>query len=370
MGRLSIELGRSLEDLVEIWLSRRGYAYERNVRVETPLGRFETDFLVYDDKGKFIVEVKNLKDPVDRDAVLKAYNASLAMIAYKAVLISSSGFTDAARSLAKLLERVELVELKDIVAELEAEALNTGLQFLEPQLTLTQVKEWLTRNVIRKKFLILVAEKIVDIEPIYYPVYLMKVRIALDQTKTRFKETFAMASAVSGLPLAVDKAKKTVYESLKELIDMSPELVEVYRVYAGKSVSRSELVQLYGTSLWNKLMRSLSARGLVRQVSSRPLVVEILNVLPKVEDLEEIVKITNEAKRINRPPSNFSVKEQLVSIGSVRSFLNQTLGADIVTYALLYIPLFRAKLEDENKNYRIICITGWLRDPMLYLGCS
>ncbi|MEM1927184.1 MAG: restriction endonuclease [Acidilobaceae archaeon] len=370
MGRVSVDLGKSLEDLVELWLSRRGYAYERNVLLESPLGKFEADFLIHDDRGRVLVEVKNVKEPVDRDVVLKVYNASLAIAAYKAIIISSSGFTETARNLARLLERVELLELRDLLAELDAGVLDVSAQFLDSQITLYQAREWIAKHVVQKKFLVIAAEHVAEVEPIYYPVYLMKVRLALDQAKTRFRETLMAASAVSGLPLALDRSRKALYDALRELVDMPPDLLEVYRIYAGRAVARSELVQLYGPTLWNKLMKSLTARGLVKQLSSRPMVVEIANVLPGSSELEEAAKLLAEARRVDKPRQGFSVKEQLVSVGSIRSFLNQSLGVDVIAYTVIHAPFYRARLEERSGSYRIACITGWLKDPIVYLSCS
>lgn len=370
MGRVSVDLGKSLEDLVEIWLSQRGYAYERNVRVETNIGKVEADFIIYDNKGKVVVEVKNFKDPVDRDVVLKLYNTSIALGAYKAILVSSSGFTEGARYLARLLEKVELIELKDIVAELDSNILDSNTQYLEPQITLNQARDWISRHLVQKKLLILTVEQVVETEALYYPLYLMKVRIALDQARSKYREAIAVASAVTGFPVAYDKNKKILYEALRELVDMPPELLEVYRIYAGKRVSRSEIVQLYGVSLWNKLMRSLTARGLVRQVSARPVIVEITDVLPKSEGLEEAARMIIESRKTSKIPSGFQIKEHTISLGSIRSFLNQTLATDIISYTLVYIPLYRARLEDKSGNYRIVCITGWLKNPIPYMGCS
>lgn len=363
MGRESVEKGRVFEDTVELWLSTKGYAYEKRVRVRTRFGFMaEADFLVYDKHGRFIVEAKNLEKPVDRDVVLKAWNNAVALGAYKAVVVSASGFTEAAVSLARRLGVVELVTLDEIKAELE-EASKPRVLYIEPTLTAWSAMRWAEDLMSSRKLLIFKVERSESVESIYIPLYQMKVGVSIEPG--RYRDVAMVASGLTGLPIAYDRSSRKLREVLDVLVDLPGDVLEIYRLYAGRRVERREIVYNYGESMWIKLMRHLTPRGLVRRISEKPVVVEVINIYPTLEQLEQASATLEGRRMLREPPQGFDVREPVYSPGSTRVFVETVLKAEVKTLNQVYAPVYRVKLVDNKGNYRYVAIAGWVTGEIL-----
>ena len=362
MGRDSVEKGRAFEDLVELWLSTRGLAYEKRARVKTLVGYIiEVDFLVRDSRGVFIVEAKNVEKPVDRDVVLKAWGNASSIRAYKAVVVSASGFTESAVMLARKLGNVELYTLDDLMSDIESLRLRPEAPYVEPAMTPFSALKRVEGSLAEKRFFIFKAERGESVEATYIPLYYFRLDIPVE--KGRYVTARLLASALTGLPIAYGGPRR-LYEALEALVHVPRDVVEVYRVYAGKRVSRVDIVNVYGESLWIKLMRYLAPRGLVVRLSERPLTVELTNIYPRIEDLEKPVATIEQAPK--RVSPLFDVREPLYSPGSVRLFLETTLAAKVKTVNTIYVPIFKVKLVDDRGAYRHVSIAGWIKDLTVY----
>ncbi|MFZ8795187.1 MAG: restriction endonuclease [Acidilobaceae archaeon] len=365
MGKASVEKGRALEDTVELWLSLRGYAYERRARVRTKLGYFaEVDFLVYDKHGKFIVEVKNLEKPVDRDVVLKAWNNVVALGAYKAVVVSASGFTDVAVSLARRIGVVELKTLDEVVADIEAMKARRQHLYIEPAITPWTAMRWAEDILGERRLLIFKAERGESVEPMYIPVYHVKASIQVEPGK--YRDVRLLASSLTGLPIAYDRSSKRMREALDQLVDLPVDLLEVYRVYAGRRVARTDIVYSYGEAMWIKMVRHLTPRGLLRRVSEKPVVVEVVNVYPPLEQLEDAVATIEGKRMLREPPQGFEVREPVYTPGSVKHLLETMLKAEVKAINQVNVPVFKVKLVDSKGNYRYAIIAGWAKEVSVY----
>ena len=365
MGKASVDKGRAFEDTVELWLSLRGLAYERRIRVRTMLGYVaEVDFLVYDRLGKFIVEVKNLEKPVDRDVVFKAWNNAFALGAYKAVVVSASGFTDAAVSLARRIGVVELRTLDEIIADIESLRSKQEMLYVEPSITAWSAMRWAEDALGGRRLLIFKAERSESVEPLYIPVYHVKASVQVEAGK--YRDLRMLASGLTGLPVAYDRSSKRIWEALGELVDLPGDLVEVYRVHAGRRVARTDIVYRYGEAVWAKMVRHLTPRGLLRRVSEKPVVVEMVNVYPTLEQLDQCVATVEGRRMLREPPEDFQVKEPIYSPGSVRYFLEVVLKAEVKALNQVYVPVFKVKLVDNKGNYRYVAVAGWTREAAVY----
>lgn len=365
MGKTSVEKGKTFEDTVELWLSLKGLAYERGVKVRTMLGYIaQVDFLVYDKRGKIVVEVKNLDKPVDRDVILKAWNNATALGAYKAIVISASGFTESAINVARRIGIVELYTLDEIVAEIESIRSRTETLYVEPSITAWSALKWAEDVLGERRLLLFKVERGVEVEPIYIPVYYMKASIQVEQGK--FRDARILASGLTGLPIAYDRSSRRLKESLGELVDMPLDLVEVYRVYAGRRVARTEIVHGYGEAMWVKIMRHLTPRGLIRRISEKPVIVEFINVYPSLDQLEGAVATIETRKLLPKPPEGFEVREPIYTPGSTRLFIETTMKATVKTINQIYVPIYKVKLVDKRDNYRYVAIAGWAKEVAVY----
>jgi len=365
VGKASVEKGRAFEDTVELWLSHKGYAYERGVKVRTVYGfTAEVDFVVYDKRGKFIVEAKNLEKPVDRDVVLKAWNNAVALGAYKAVVVSASGFTEAAISLARRIGVVELLTLEDVLAELEEISKPTTL-YVEPSITAWSAMRWAEDILAERRLLIFKAERSESVESIYIPVYHMKASVSVDEG--RYRDVIVLSSGLTGLPIAYyEDNPRRLREALDLLVDLPRDVVEVYRLYAGRRVERREIVYRYGESLWVKMVRHLTPRGLVRRVSEKPVIVELVNIYPSLEQLEKAAATIEGRRMLRNPPEGFEVREPVYSPGSAKLFLETVLKAEVRAVNQLYLPVHRVKLVDSRGSYRYVAIAAWARELLVY----
>ncbi|MEM2223389.1 MAG: restriction endonuclease [Acidilobaceae archaeon] len=365
MGKASVDKGIAFEDMVEVWLSLKGLAYEKRPRIMSPIGFYiEVDFLVYDSKGKIIVEAKNLEKPVDRDVVMKVWNNVVILGAYKAIIVSSSGYTESAVKLAKRLGRVELYTLEEIVREVESIRFKPQSTFIEPILTPWTALKWVEDKVAERKLFIFKTERGESIESIYIPLFYIRCKIPVDQGKVR--ETRILVSALTGLPLAYDQKSRIIYDALEHIVDLPKDILEIYRVHAGRRVARSEIIQYYGESTWIRLMKHLTPRGLVKRITERPVTVEIINIYPTIDALEQVVESIEKTRKTDKPQSDFEVKEQLYSQGSITLFLEQVLRAKTQTIIQLYAPVYKVKLVDNRGNYRNIIVAGWIKEPTIY----
>lgn len=357
-----MDKGRAFEDLVELWLSTRGLAYERRARVQTLIGYIvEVDFLVRDSRGVFIVEAKNLEKPVDRDVVLKAWSNASSIRAYKAVVVSASGFTESAVMLARKLGNVELYTLDDVMSEIEYMRLRPEAPYIEPAMTPFSALKRVEGSLAEKRFFIFKAERGESVEAAYIPLYYVRLDVPVGRNK--YVTARLLASALTGLPIAYGGPGR-LYEALEALASVPRDVVEVYRVYAGKRVSRIDIVNAYGESLWVRLMRHLAPRGLVMRLSERPLTVELINIYPRIEDLEKPVETIEQAPKRVKPL--YDTREPLYSPGSVRMFLEAALAAKVKTINTVYAPIFKVKLVDNKGAYRHVNIAGWIRDLTVY----
>ncbi len=365
MGKASVEKGRVFEDTVELWLSLRGLAYERRARVRTKLGYIvEVDFLVHDKHGKFIVEVKNLEKPVDRDVVLKAWNTLVALGAYKAIIVSASGFTDVAVSLARRIGVVELRTLDEILADIESLKSRQQQLYIEPSITPWTAMKWAEDVLGERRFLVFKVERSESVEPTYIPVYHVKASVQVEPG--RYRDVRMLASGLTGLPIAYDAGSRRVKEVLEALVDLPVDLVEVYRVYAGKRVARTEIVYNYGEAMWIKMTRHLTPRGLLRRISEKPVVVEVVNVYPPLDQLEQATTTIEGRRMLREPPQDFETREPIYTPGSVKHLLETLFKAEIKSINQVYLPVFRVKLVDNKGNFRYTTIAGWIKEMAVY----
>lgn len=356
MGRKSYDLGLTLEDTVELWLSRRGLAYERRKRVETPLGfPIEIDFLVHDERGKIVVEVKNLERPVDRDVIIKTWNNAIAVGAYKAIVISSSGFTEPAVRIAKSLEKVELLTLEEIAKEIEM-----GSQralYASPRLGREEVIEWAMKKLPEKVLFFIKKEEIREVETVYVPLYLVRAEMPLGGDK--FTEIRILISGLTCLPLASRKGE--LAEVLGELVGISRDVVELYRKYRGSSVSRQEFVGLHGESAWQRFSRQLSQIGLLTKLSERPAVYKVRDVIPRAEEL----KAAAEAITLSRAGAEgFRPLDYACTPGSSAMMLESLLAARAREIVPVLAPAYSFKLEDRSGAFRRVIVSAWTPAPM------
>lgn len=359
MGRRSHDLGLTLEDTVELWLSRRGLAYERRKKVSTPLGfPVEIDFLVHDNNGKVVVEVKNLERPVDRDVIIKAWNNAVAIGAYKAIVVSSSGFTEPAIKVARSLERVELLTLDEIAREIEL-----GSQralYASPGVSGDDVIAWARERLAERLLFIFKKEEVREAEGVYVPLYLIRSELRLGGE--RYAELELLASGLTCLPLAL--RGDAMAETMGELVGVPRDVLELYKRYKGSSVSRPEFIRLHGESGWQRFTRHLLQAGLLRRISERPAIFEVKDVFPRLEDLRaaaRTIRITWKGEEGFRP------LDYACTPGSTAMMLEALLEARVRSFLTVLAPAYIVKLEDRAGTFRRALVASWTPRPMRFI---
>ncbi|MEN2999512.1 MAG: restriction endonuclease [Acidilobaceae archaeon] len=356
MGTESFDKGMTLEDTVELWLRLRGLSFERRKRLQTAIGLVEIDFLVNDERGKVLVEAKNLGRPVDRDIVLKAWNTAQAVGAYRAIVISSSGFTESAVRLSRTLERVQLLNLEELLREMESRRGEAIV--LQRRVEREKAARWAEGKLTERFLFFIRKERVGEVEEVLLPLYLVRCSVPAGREKRR--DVRLLVSGLTGLPIA--RRGSSIVEVGEELAALPDDVLQLYKKYAGKRVSRAEFAREHGENAWNRFLRHLSQSGLAAKVSERPAVVEIKDVLPRLEEMEEAAGSLWEGEAGGRE------MEHLHSPGSVALLLERLLGARSRTIFPVYAPAALVKLVDERGNYRHVCVAAWEEEPRHYVS--
>jgi len=310
-------------------------------------------------EGPVVVEVKNLNKKVDKEVIIKAATVAEDIGARGAIVVSARGFTRDAERMAKAL-RVDLIPLESLLDQIEvAEAPGDAL-FLTVERSRDWILAYTLKKYVRRRLLFMKLEKPVFEACTYHPLYYISMRVRVGE-EPRFRDVNVIASAVYGLPLALSGGEISIVA--KEISFMSPELVAAYRDLAGRTIARSEAVELIGESRWRRLYSLLKAGNLLRTVSKKPLIVRIRNVVPGIGELESAADLV--VSRTARTPSKgCGVEEARVSPGSVGSFMESLLDGRVTKYTFIYAPFYRIRLESRDSSYRILWLTAWLSKPV------
>lgn len=355
MGMESFDKGLTFEDTVELWLRYRGLRYERRKRVHTAIGLVEIDFLVTDEKGRVVVEAKSLSKPVDRDIVLKAWNTARAVGAYRVIVVSSSGFTDSALKIARTLENVQLLTVEEVVKEMRTR----GAEFmrLRRKVGKEEAVRWAEERLAERFLFFIKREAVGDVEEVLLPLYL--VRSGMPAGKGRRRDVRLLASGLTGLPIA--RRGSALVEVGEELAALPEDVLELYKKYAGGTVSRADFVKEHGESAWNKMVRYLMQSSLAKKISERPAAIEVKDVLPRLQEIEEAAEDIWEGDAEGR------TIEHLHSPGSVSLLLERLFSAKIMTIFPVYAPAYLIKLVDRGGSYRYVSVAAWGEEPRQYV---
>jgi hypothetical protein len=350
-----------MEDLVEEMLRLRGFRYERNIRLRGRSGSLhEVDFLVYTSKGPVVYEVKNLEKPVPKEVVIKTYEIARDVGASGAVVVSSSGFTESAVKVARSLG-VELLDLEGLLELVEASRFHGNAIYLERRLDSEKARR-LAEKMLKRKLVFLKVERLVGFKCVYTPFYYFEGNVRIGESI--YRKMVAVASALSGLPLAV--SGNALVEAARRAALVPLDILPLYSKLAGKIVKSSEASSLYGEARWRRLLSILESAGLAERVSRRPLKIKILDDKPRLEYIEEAASLFV-AKAAHVPSRECSIVEARLSPGASRALLSGLYGFNVENEVLVYAPIYVFQAEELRRPiYRLIYITGWLGKPLVY----
>ncbi len=319
------------------------------------------DLLLDTQDGPVVVEVKNYRQKVGKEAVIKASTVADDIGVRGVIVVSASGFTDDAVKVAKAL-RVELLTLDDLLGQIELSTMPGDAVFLNVSVGRGEALRYASKQA-RRRILFLRDEKPSIEECVYHPIYYITARVTVG-SGPRYMDVNIAVPSVYGLPLAYRGGRMEL--GLGRVAGMPHELLRAYRKIAGSVVSRSELVGRLGESGWRRLYNMLQAAGLVETASRKPLIVRILNDIPRVDELEAAADtMITQASRA--PSRECRLEEPLISPGAVSSFLEAALDARISKYTFLYAPLYKVRLTARDGSYRIIWVTAWTPKPVRVL---
>ena len=353
--------GRSLEEIVARWAEAKGYRYARNARLHGKSGStHEVDLLLETSEGRIVVEVKNTAGKVDKDVVMKAAFVASDIGARGAIVVSSSGFTQSASRIARALG-VELLTLEDIINYIEIAGMPGDAVFLEPLHGAEQAAR-IAERAFAERLLFIRKERAVSAECTYHPFYHFRARIPIKERRTvRYRDISIAASAVTGLPLSHESG--ALIHSCAPIAHLPPDIIEEYRELAGRTVERKEYTRTRGEWRWRRLTTTLRSLGLLEEVSQKPVVLKVKNILPSIEALERAADLMlTTGKRI--PAGGCKLEEPRVSPGSISSFIESLLGATASSFIPVYAPVYSVKLARSDGSYRIVKLAGWLKRPV------
>ncbi len=350
-----------MEDLVEEMLRLRGFRYERNVRLRGRSGSLhEVDFIVYTGEGPVLYEVKNIERPAPKEVVIKAYEVARDVGASGAVVISSSGFTESAIKVARSLG-VDLLDLEDLLELVEASRFHGNAIYLEKRLDNIKARGF-AEKMLKRKFFFFKSERIVKSRCVYVPFYYFEGNFSVGESI--YRRMVAVASALSGLPLAI--SGNTLTEAAKKAALVPFDLLPLYAKIAGKTVKSSEASSLYGEARWKRLLSILESVGLAERISRRPLTVKVIDDKPRLDYIEKAASLFI-VKAAHVPSRDCSIVEARLSPGASRALLSGLYGFNAEREVLIYAPIYVFQAEDLRKPiYRLIYLTGWLRKPLIY----
>lgn len=350
-----------MEDLVEEMLRLRGFRYERNVRLRGRSGSLhEVDFIVYTGEGPVLYEVKNLEKPAPKEVVIKAYEVARDIGASSVVVISSSGFTESAVKVARSLG-VNLLDLEGLLELVEASRFHGNAIYLERKLDDVTAQRFAEKT-LKRRFFFFKIERITRSRCVYVPFYYFEGSFKMGESV--YRRMVAVASALSGLPLAV--IGNALMEAARRAALVPLDLLPLYAKMAGKTVKSSEASSLYGEARWRRLLSILEGVGLAERISRRPLTVKVVDDKPRLDYIEKAASLFI-VKAAHIPSRDCSIVEARLSPGASRALLSGLYEFNAEREVLVYAPVYVFQAEEIRKPiYRLIYLTGWLRKPLIY----
>ncbi|MCX8196074.1 MAG: hypothetical protein N3F67_03230 [Acidilobaceae archaeon] len=218
---------------------------------------------------------------------------------------------------------------------------------------------WAEREVAERLLFFLRTEHVKEAEEVYLPLYLVRCNVSAGRGK--YRDARILASGLTGLPVALRKG--AFVEVGEALANVPDDVLELYKKYAGEQVSRAYFVKRHGEAAWNKLVRYLTQAGLATKISERPAVIELKDVLPSLDKLEEAGATIERGE-----PREGRRLDHLYTPGSVVLLLERLLDAKVKAIFPLYAPAYLVKLVDRSGNYRIVAVAAWTESPRLYVS--
>jgi len=194
---------------------------------------------------------------------------------------------------------------------------------------------------------------------------------------TRHREVSFYVSAVNGGLVFYGRGSLGAV-SVKPLSDDELELLRVLDQY--ESATAEDLLQETGWSR-SKLTRVLSKldeKGLllVREIAydgawasegsrgRRPVRV-YSSPFPTIEELEETGSSLVEPEAVKQGPPRGRSAEPKVDVDRLKRVVEELYDLEVRAVSLLYVPIYRVKMEKKDGSYRFIHLAGWLEQPTL-----
>uniref|UniRef100_A0A7C4NL50 MarR family transcriptional regulator n=1 Tax=Staphylothermus marinus TaxID=2280 RepID=A0A7C4NL50_STAMA len=369
----SYEKGHLFEDVVERYFQLQGYSVEKNARVRGLSGAVhEVDVLIRKTNAIGVVEAKNYANPVPKEWVMKAHNVAKDIGATEVYVVSASGFTPDAVKVAEVLG-VKLLSLDDIVRELrksmDMESLST--YYVKPRLSERAVREHSSRFVEKKLFKGPV-ERVSDVDLLYYPFYLFDVEYTyVEEMGVLFKREVKKKVKLKIITSAVKPAIAVLDEDGVYFVDVKPVTKDEAELLAVLSeseepMSAGDLEEELGWSRQKvyRLLSSLEDKGLVEydeeETDNGRLVKIYYSTIPSIQELDDTSNaLVPEDKLLQQGVPNNAIEPKIPSTNLISTLNSLYLGFKIVSRRIVYLPIYRVKLESlEDDTYRHIYLTG------------
>lgn len=369
----SYEKGHLFEDVVERYFQLQGYSVEKNARVRGLSGAVhEVDVLIRKTGAIGVVEVKNYANPVPKEWVMKAHDVAKDVGATEVYVVSASGFTPDAVKVAEVLG-VKLLSLDDMVRELrrsmDMESLST--YYVKPRLSERAVREHSSRFVEKKLFKGSV-ERVGDVELLYYPFYLFDVEYTyVEERGVLFTREVKKKVKLKIVTSAVKPAIAVLDEDGVYFVDVKPVTKDEAELLAVLSeseepMSAGDLEEELGWSRQKiyRLLSSLVDKGLVEydeeETDAGRLVKVYYSTVPSIQELDDAGNaLVPEDKLLQQGAPGNAIEPKIPSANLISTLNSLYLGFKIVSKRLVYLPIYRVKLESlEDDTFRHIYLTG------------
>jgi len=377
--------GHLFEETVEKYFQGLGYSVRRNVvRTGFSGARHEIDVLIVKGDVVGVVEAKNYGKPIPKEWIIKAHHVARDVGASEVYVVSAKGFTEDAVKTAEILG-VKLLDLDKMAQEIRAVRAEEVLEklHLDPAYGAREAIMLAERFAVKKLFARV--EEPVEATLVYTPLYRIdgihtyeeEEGVLVRKRVTRHREVGFYVSAVNGGLVFYGRGSIEAV-SVKPLSDDELELLRVLGRY--ESAAAEDLIQETGWSR-SKLARVLSKldeKGLllVREIAydgtwasegsrGRRTVRVYSSPFPTIEELEEAGSSLVEPEAAKKGPPRGRSSEPRVDLDHLRRVVEELYDLEVRAVSLLYVPIYRVKMEKKDGSYRFIHLAGWLEQPTL-----
>lgn len=327
-------------ELIEEWFRLRGYEFVRGVSVKGSSGAsYVLDYVVFSERGP--VGVLIVKDEVKGDDVISASRLEHDLGLAGVVIYGVEGYSEEAAMLSARMG-VEVLSPRDVELALEFARSGLDVVILESRGEVLRGPPPLCLGVLDR---ILRRRKFEESGCLVLPFYMFRAR---GMGSGEGKQLFVVASAVSGLPLALRGGE--LVEVLWGPSRLDEDLQGIYASLAGRRVKMRDFVRVWGREKWVRFKRSLEAAGLLRPVGDE---IEVVDERPGNEELEAASNVFM-ASGSRRLPSNCRVLTPRVSPGKAIGILYKLLSLRPLSVVAVLAP-FRVYRVGGSE----CLVTGW-----------